>query len=44
MACSCRSAQTWVAVRPDGGTATYSTENEAAADARRNGGSYSKVT
>lgn len=42
--CNCRSAARWVAYRPDGGLVYYSTESEAAADARRNGGTYSKVS
>lgn len=42
MACSCEK-KNWVATRPDGSTMSYKSQSQAAADVRRNGGSYSAV-
>lgn len=39
--CSCLGNKTYIATRPDGTTMTYTSEAQAAADVRRNGGSYS---
>lgn len=38
--CSCNKGAAWTSFRPDGSKATYRTELEAAADARRTGGTY----
>lgn len=43
MACSCEKKQ-WVATRPDGSKEEYKSQSQAAADVRRNGGSYSAVS
>lgn len=40
MACNCQPKGQWVVTRADGSTAPYPTESQAAADVRRNGGSY----
>lgn len=44
MPCSCQSQGQWVVTRPNGGTATYADQAAAAADVRRNGGTYVRVT
>lgn len=43
MPCSCQGSQNYVATRPDGSQATYNSQSAAAADVRRNGGSYVTV-
>lgn len=43
MPCSCKQATQWVATRPDNSTMQYKSESQAAADVRRNGGSYRAV-
>lgn len=44
MACSCKSPNRYIVTRPDGTQAQYRTEAEAAADVRRNGGSYAVLS
>ena len=43
MPCNCGAPAQYVATRPDGSTHTYATASEAAADTRRNGGTYKKL-
>lgn len=40
MPCNCTAKGSWVATHPDGSSASYPNESQAAADVRRNGGSY----
>lgn len=43
MPCNCTQPK-WVVTRPDGGQNFYRTEPEAAAAARRTGGTYSRLS
>lgn len=43
IACQCQGNKKFIAYRPDGSQATYTSESQASADVRRNGGYYSAV-
>ena len=44
MPCACMTAKKYEVTRPDGSKYQYGTESQAAADVRRNGGTYTAVS